>query len=96
MGYVTVAEHPAGVYRLDVYLPELHAAVEYDGPGHGWKRDAVRDQWLWQTFYLPVLRIRTTDEETLKGELTSFFRYLEQLGETRVRRQCARENGWHG
>jgi len=99
LGYVTVAEQPAGVYSLDIYLPELHCAVEYDGPSHWTTRDIRRDDWLWETFGIHTLRI---DAEMMADEgalieygLKPFFAgALEDR--LRERRQRAKENGWNG
>lgn len=58
IGFEVVAEYPAGPYTLDCYLPEFHAGVEADGPGHSKKRDAKRDGVLCD-LGIPVLRLGT-------------------------------------
>lgn len=44
-------------YRVDIYLPDFHAAVEVDGPQHAEKRDARRDNLLGRQYQLVVFHI---------------------------------------
>lgn len=64
-GFEAEDEVGVGPYRVDIYIRELHVAVECDGPTHGGRRaheyDALRDAWLANQAGLPVLRV-TTDE----------------------------------
>jgi len=99
LGYVTVAEKPAGVYALDIYLPELHCVVEYDGPGHWARHDFKRDSWLVGEYQLHILRIVAADMEdehmVVEYSLKPFFAgALED--EPRNRKRRAKENGWNG
>lgn len=97
MGYTTVAEQPAGVYKLDIYLPECHAVIEYNGPAHWGKRDAARAQWLWENFSLPTLIVKdVTDEGAVAGEIALFLHDIDKLGEVSTRRRRARGKGWNG
>ena len=50
-------ETPFPPYSVDCYLPDLHVAVEADGPMHSAMRDQVRDDTLMAVYALPVLRI---------------------------------------
>lgn len=44
LGFSTILELEVDIYRVDVYVPELKVAFEYDGKGyHTKKRDAARD-----------------------------------------------------
>ena len=52
-------------YRVDIYLPDYHAAVEVDGPRHSPKQDGVRDSYLLHLYRLPVLRV-TADEKSIR------------------------------
>lgn len=54
-----IAEYPLGQYSLDIYLPEWHAAIEVDGPFHSPRRDALRDQRLFERFGVKTYRIDT-------------------------------------
>lgn len=99
MGYTTVAEQPAGQYKLDIYLPELHIAVEYDGPSHWSRRDAARDKYIWETYQLPVWRVSAADlaAAELRAELDRFMDVVwEQLESPLVRKGTARLAGWNG
>jgi very-short-patch-repair endonuclease len=60
-------------YRVDTYLPDYHLAVETDGPQHSPNKDAVRDQWLLERYYLPTLRIKT------KGPWQKFAKIEQQV-----------------
>jgi len=92
MGYTVVAEKPAGPYRLDCWLSEVWAAIEYDGPAHWRRQDAKRDAWLWDTYRIMVLRV--TDLETLAQAIAPFFD--EALLTVSERKVYAIEHGWHG
>ncbi len=56
-------------YTVDIYVPELHVAIEYDGPKHDQRaqklRDQKRDRELWETYALPVLRINHAEMGTI-------------------------------
>ena len=46
-------------YRVDIYLPDHHLAVEVDGPvGHSNRENDRRDTALWQAYGLKTLRVR--------------------------------------
>lgn len=45
-------------YSLDIYLPEWHLAIEVDGPYHLQKADRRRDEFLWDTYGIPTLRMK--------------------------------------
>lgn len=47
-------------YRVDILVPSVWAAIEIDGPFHMAKHDRVRDQYLFEHYKLPVLRLKTT------------------------------------
>ena len=57
--YVVNSEVDFGPFKVDIYLPEHHLAIEVDGPHHGPKRDAKRDDYLREEFFLPTLHIKT-------------------------------------
>lgn len=59
--YTVLSEVDFGPYKVDIYLPEHHLAIEVDGPHHGVKREERRDSFLRSEFFLPILRIRTDD-----------------------------------
>lgn len=45
-------------YKLDLYLPDYHAAIEVDGPSHSNKKDKARDTWMLERYFVPTMRIR--------------------------------------
>lgn len=45
---------------VDCYLPDLHVAVEADGPAHSRERDLDRDAYLMARYALPVYRVSAT------------------------------------
>lgn len=48
-------------YRVDVYVPSMHAAIEVDGPSHGssfHRRDLRRDRLLQDKYKLRMLHLR--------------------------------------
>lgn len=66
-------------YRVDIYLPDWHAAIEIDGPSHSPNKDAVRDKWLLERYYLPTLHIKTKGPWSLFSKLEKqIVEFLEQ------------------
>jgi very-short-patch-repair endonuclease len=67
-------------YRVDIYLPDLHAAVEADGM-HG--VDPERDRVLRETYYLHVAHVtpRLLGDEVL---MERAFELFEELARTDV------------
>lgn len=51
-------EVPFDPYKVDIYLPKYHAAVEVDGPDHHDEKDERRDNLLFELYYLLVVRIK--------------------------------------
>lgn len=72
MGLMTVLEYPVGPYTLDIYLPEVNKAVEFDGPMHNHKRDARRDAWLLENKNIEVFRVSDIQASDLIENLTAF------------------------
>lgn len=62
-------------YRVDIYLPEWHCAVEIDGPYHLKKADTKRDEFLREIYKLPVLRIKT-QRKNYRSSTPSFIAAL--------------------
>lgn len=60
-----IPEYPWGLYHVDAYLPKpYHLAFEADG--EYWHKntkefDTSRDQYLWDWFGLPVIRLTETE-----------------------------------
>jgi len=55
IGFQTELEQIMGRYCLDVYVPELHAAIEIDGDSHYQAKDDKRDLWLKENFKLEYI-----------------------------------------
>lgn len=75
-------EVQVGIYTLDMYVRELHVAIEYDGHlYHSTPKqklhDETRDVWLKDTVGIPVLRIREMktkkDQEQELLKILPFF-----------------------
>jgi len=66
-------------YRVDIFVPKFWVAVEYDGPSHTFKKkDAKRDDFLMQTYCLPVLRLnKFSPKEDVKLDIMEFLRKWE-------------------
>ena len=56
-------------YSVDIYLHEWHIGIEIDGPQHSPKKDAVRDDYLREKYFLPIMRMPSTG---LKAEEISW------------------------
>ena len=57
MGVGVMEEIDFPPYRLDLYLPDYHVAVEIDGPMHSKRQDLKRDMRLSDEYLLPTFRI---------------------------------------
>jgi hypothetical protein len=52
IGFQTELEQIFGRFCVDIYIPEIHAAVEIDGDSHYQKKDNKRDEWLKENYKL--------------------------------------------
>lgn len=57
MGVGLMEEVDFPPYRIDLYLPDYHVAVEIDGPMHSKRQDLKRDMNLSLEYWLPTFRI---------------------------------------
>lgn len=73
-------------FEVDVYCPEAHAAIEFDGKGwHSFKsRDKRRDAQLLEEYHLPVLRIT----HFKSGTAEYIDEWLENQTSANMRRQA--------
>ena len=83
-------------YRVDCYLPILHAAIEIDGPQHSAKRDRIRDQKLFAQYSLPVFRIKATQALHPKYWRNRLVEFYEEFVDSAHERwhQCRDETPW--
>ncbi len=83
-------------YRVDIYLPILHAAIEVDGPQHSAKRDRIRDSKLFALYSLPVFRIKATQAlhpDHWRNRLVEFYGEFMDSAHERWE-QCKDETPW--
>lgn len=72
LGFSTVLELEIDNYRVDVFVPELNTAFEYDGKGfHMKKRDKVRDAAIKASSGIKVIRVtdKNLNPEYLKQRI---------------------------
>jgi len=63
-------------YRVDIYLPDYHAVIEYDGPQHTAKQDYKRDVFLVDEYKLTVFHVSAkdwSDKNDLWARITDFL-----------------------
>lgn len=72
MGFQVRIEEPFAPYVVDVYIPEMHVALEADGPRHSKRKDALRDAVLLEQYGLPVLRF--ANKELGRGMVTGGYK----------------------
>lgn len=77
MGVELMEECDFPPYRVDIYIPDFHVAIEVDGTQHNDKKDNKRDLYLRDTYYLPVLRIKTKDVAKQEKWLDRLVKFLD-------------------
>jgi very-short-patch-repair endonuclease len=85
LGLVVEEEYPVGPYTVDIYLPEIHAAIEVDGPDHRKKRDETRDHRILETYFMPTFRFTIQDEDVVKDAVKLIVHELSPNTELRLR-----------
>ena len=84
MGFQNDMEVTFEPYRVDIYLRASHVAIEFDGPSHNRKRDAIRDKFLMTRFKLPVLRVKEfVPEKEVKLKMLAFIREWNSTADER-------------
>jgi very-short-patch-repair endonuclease len=73
-------------YRVDLYLPDYHMAVEIDGPLHNIRQDEKRDNDLFNEYKLLVFRISSR-------YLRPFY-WLDALRDILLQAQETRDERW--
>ncbi len=90
MGISYMSEEPFPPYKIDILLPEFWVAIEVDGPFHSKNKDRIRDQFILEYFYLPIMRINAKkwlQREWLKKEITEFIEEWAETSEER-KQEC--------
>jgi len=73
LGFQTVLEYEVGSYSLDLFIPEMHVGIEFDGPFHWKKRDAKRDAIIFEMEGISILRISDIKDKALKSKIETFI-----------------------
>ena len=84
LGVMEEIEFPP--YRVDVYLPKYHAAVEVDGPMHSERADRRRDRELYAAYSLHVFHVDATDARSPKRWMDILKVFMLRVGQTRDER----------
>lgn len=80
------AEFPP--YALDIYLPEVHAAIEVDGPTHSKAKDKKRDGNLLASYGVPVLHLPVEEFSPQHLEIT-ILSFIKHSGKSAGERKLA-------
>ena len=64
-GISYMEEYPVGRWSLDIYLREANLGIEVDGPQHNRKKDAERDQQIFEEFDISIIRIKVGTTKAL-------------------------------
>lgn len=65
-------------YRVDCFLPNVHVAIEVDGPHHSKKADEKRNKKLLEDYFLPTFRINVKDVRKSERWSREFWAFLEE------------------
>jgi very-short-patch-repair endonuclease len=81
------SEVPFGKFAVDIYLNEWHIAIEVDGPAHSPRRDAIRDDNLREKYFLPVLRLKTSNNLSFNSIMTIIEDFIIEWSKTGEQRK---------
>ena len=83
-------------YRVDLYLPRYHAAVEVDGPLHTREKDEERDENLLAEYRLPVHHIPAAEATRPASWWPGLASFLNGARPSRIQRwaQCEDKVTW--
>jgi len=90
LGFITELEKEFPPYWTDIYLQEVHVAVEYDGAQHWRKKDKKKDDHLMREYLLPVFRVKklSPKEKVVEG----IRAFIEEHVETKPERKWKYES----
>jgi len=90
LGFITELEKEFPPYWADIYLQEVHVAVEYDGAQHWKKKDRKKDKHLMDEYLLPVLRIsQLSPKEKIVENIRNFIEeHIETKSERKWEYEC--------
>lgn len=88
MGVNYISEKGWQPYRVDIYIPEWHLAIEADGPMHNKWKDQKRDNFLLETYGVPVMRVSQNNyhKEACKKYILEFIEDFANSVATRKER----------
>lgn len=95
-GFELLEEVDFPPYRVDIYIPDAHIAIEVDGPQHSKKQDKKRDEELLTVYYLPTFRVKARDvknPDKWKHDLLLFLAIQEKTVDDRWER-CKLKTPW--
>ena len=81
-------------YTVDVWVPELHMAVEIDGPQHMRKKDLARDAVLVGKYSLYVLHVKHDISFDELFERFTIARLDAMMDSTQRWEKCRRKTPW--
>ena len=95
-GYELLVEIEFPPYRADIYLPDIHAVVEVDGPHHSRKGNRRRDWALVEGYCLPTFRLRSGQVRFPKRWRSEFLSFVEACAPTAEARweRCKLKTPW--
>ena len=66
-------EYSVQKYFLDVYIPELSLAIEYDGQGHPYSNDKIREQEIKLALNCAFIRVKHGEEADGIAKITEYY-----------------------
>ena len=95
-GIQLMEEVPFPPYQVDIYIPDVHVAIEVDGPHHSKKANEKRDKKLLEEYLLPTFRIKANDVRATGLWKPDLLAFLEGHTETATERweKCSPRTPW--
>lgn len=89
IGISYFSEHSLWPYKVDIYIPEWHLAIEVDGPFHSQSKDKIRDNFLYVMYGLIILRLNMKiwhSKRSIKDRVIAFIEHNADTAEDRKTR----------
>ena len=95
-GYELLVEIEFPPYRVDIYLPDIHAVVEVDGTQHTKKGNRKRDWALVEQYCLPTFRLRARHVRSPGRWRSGFLSFVKACAPTAEARweRCKLKTPW--
>lgn len=96
MGHELLVEIEFPPYRVDIYLPDIHAVVEVDGPNHSRKGNRRRDWALVERYCLPTFRLKAGQVKSSARWKSGFLAFVKACTPTAGTRwdRCKLKTPW--